>query len=69
MVWLGTSEPGLRHEGQGVGRPRGASPTGANSPAAWVCHPCPICFHCTPKHASWLDMAEIENGILTRAKA
>jgi len=23
-------------------------------------------FHCTPKHASWLNMAEIEIGILSR---
>jgi hypothetical protein len=25
-----------------------------------------ICFHYTPKHASWLDMAEIELSILSR---
>ncbi|MGH8759008.1 MAG: IS630 family transposase [Burkholderiales bacterium] len=25
-----------------------------------------VCFHYTPKHASWLNMAEIEIGILTR---
>jgi hypothetical protein len=25
-----------------------------------------ICFHYTPKHASWLDMAEIESGIMFR---
>ncbi|RYE48508.1 MAG: hypothetical protein EOP24_06665 [Hyphomicrobiales bacterium] len=25
-----------------------------------------VCFHYTPKHASWLNMAEIEIGVLTR---
>jgi len=25
-----------------------------------------LCFHFTPKHASWLNMAEIEIGVLTK---